>query len=43
MLLSTQTEFFGKVYGDAVAIRMIKAAGFDAFDMSFFEMFGDKD
>ena len=43
MLLSTQTEFFGKVYGDAAAIRMIKAAGFDAFDMSFFEMFGDKD
>lgn len=43
MLLSTQTDLFGKVYGDAAAIRMIKAAGFDAFDMSFFEMFGNKD
>lgn len=43
MLLSTQTDFFGRVYGDKEAIRMIKAAGFDAFDMSFFAMFGNKD
>lgn len=42
MLLSTQTEFLGKIYGDAAAIRRIKAAGFDAYDMSMFVMFEDK-
>lgn len=38
MLLSTQTDYLGQVYGDAEAIRMLKKAGFDAFDFSFFQM-----
>lgn len=39
MLLSTETEFLGAVYGDEAAIRMLAEAGFDAFDLSLFSMF----
>ena len=38
MILSTQTDFLGRLYGEAEAIRMIKEAGFDAYDFSFFRM-----
>lgn len=38
MKLSTQTEVLGALYGEAEAIRMIAAAGFDAFDLSLFYM-----
>lgn len=38
MKLSTQTEILGPLYGEAEAIRMIAAAGFDAFDLSLFYM-----
>lgn len=39
MILSTQTDFLGRAYGDAEAIRMLAKAGFDAYDFSFFPMF----
>lgn len=39
MILSTQTDFLGRAYGEAEAIRMLAKAGFDAFDFSFFAMF----
>ena len=38
MKLSTQTEHLGAIFGEAEAIRMIAAAGFDAFDLSLFYM-----
>lgn len=43
MLLSTQTEFLGYRHGDAEAIRLLKKAGFDAFDFSFFRMSAEPD
>lgn len=39
MILSTQTDFLGRAYGEPQAIRMLAEAGFDAFDFSFFPMF----
>lgn len=39
MILSTQTDFLGRAYGEAEAIRMLAKAGFDAYDFSFFPMF----
>ena len=39
MILSTQTDFLGRSYGEAEAIRMLAKAGFDAYDFSFFPMF----
>ncbi len=35
MLLSTQTDLLGQRHGDEEAIRLLKEAGFDAFDFSF--------
>ncbi len=43
MLLSTQTDVLGSVYGEEKAIRMLKEAGFDAFDLSMFRMAAEKD
>ncbi len=43
MLLSTQTDVLGQRHGDEQAIALIKTAGFDAYDFSFFQMFGQKD
>lgn len=40
MLLSTQTEALATAYGLYEAIRMLAGAGFDAFDLSLFDMFG---
>lgn len=39
MLLSTQTDFLGKTYGEESAIRILAEAGFDAFDLSLFPIF----
>ncbi len=36
MILSTQTETLSRRHDDATAIRMIKVAGFDAYDFSMF-------
>ena len=36
MLLSTQTDYFQRKYGDIAAVRRLKAAGFDAMDFSLF-------
>lgn len=41
MILSTQTDVLGHLYGEAQAIRMLAEAGFDAFDLSLFDMFSD--
>ncbi len=41
MLLSTQNHHFQDAYGFERSIRILKAAGYDAYDMSFFEMFKD--
>ncbi len=41
MLLSTQTEVLGPLFGEPQAIRMLAQAGFDAFDLSLFSMFSD--
>ncbi len=41
MLLSTQTEALGSLYGEPETIRMLAKAGFDAFDLSLFSMFSD--
>lgn len=41
MLLSTQTEALGPMFGEPQAIRMLAQAGFDAFDLSLFSMFSD--
>ena len=35
MKLSTETGFLRRRFGDKVAVKMIKEAGFDAFDYSF--------
>ena len=43
MLVSTQTETLGKRFGDEQAIRIIATAGFDAFDLSLFDMYFKKD
>lgn len=43
MLLSTQTEYLASRFGDEHAIRTIAAAGFDAFDLSLFEMNANPD
>ena len=37
MLLSTQTDVTASRYGQAEAVRMIAAAGFDAADISMFD------
>ena len=42
MLLSTQTDVFGNLYGDIEAVKLIAKAGFDAYDMSFFRMSADE-
>lgn len=39
MILSTQTDFLARAYGEEEAIRMLARAGFDAYDFSFFAMF----
>lgn len=41
MLLSTQTDVLARLYGAPQAIRMLAEAGFDAFDLSMFDMFSD--
>ena len=41
MLLSTQTEVLGPLFGEPQAIRMLAQAGFDAFVLSLFSMFSD--
>lgn len=41
MLLSTQNRHFQNAYGFEQSIRILKAAGYDAYDMSFFDMFKD--
>jgi len=38
MLLSTQTELFGKKFGDEQAVRLLCEAGFDALDLSLFRL-----
>lgn len=43
MIVSTQTDVLSSRYGDERAIRMIAAAGYDAFDLSLFRMYYDKD
>lgn len=43
MLLSTLTSHLAGIYGDTEAIRIIKAAGFDAYDFSAFQMFQQAD
>ncbi len=43
MLLCTQTEVLAAAYGEEQAIRMLKEAGFDAFDLSLFRMNAEKD
>lgn len=42
MLLSTQTEYPAKIFGDEEAVRLLADVGFDAADYSFFDM-GKKD
>lgn len=42
MLLSTQTDVFGTLYDDIEAVKLIAKAGFDAYDMSFFQMSSDE-
>lgn len=37
MLLTTQTDYLGRTFGNEAAIRMLAAAGFDAFDLSMFD------
>ena len=41
MLLSTQTLLLAEKLGEKEAIRIIKEAGFDAYDMSLFKMKSD--
>ena len=41
MLTSTQNGKLQKCYGTAESIRMLKQAGFDAYDMSMYSFFGD--
>lgn len=36
MLLSTQTDFLSRAFGDEEALRRVRAAGFDAADFAFF-------
>ena len=43
MKLSTTTDYLGRQYGEAEAIRRLAAAGFDAFDMSLFRLSHDSD
>lgn len=43
MLLSVNTEIFYKEYSDEESIRLIKKAGFDAFDLSLFKMKRDSE
>ena len=38
MLLSTQTEVLARTFGHEEALRMLKRVGYDACDLSFFEM-----
>ncbi len=41
MLLSTQTEDLLKMFGFEKAVTILKNAGYDAYDMSLFQMFTD--
>ncbi len=43
MLLSTQNDVLGRTFGEAESIRMLKKAGFDAFDYSMFRMVREED
>ena len=38
MLLSTQTDVLARTFGHEEALRMLKRVGYDACDLSFFEM-----
>lgn len=42
MLLSTEIASLAKKVGEREAIKIIKEAGFDAFDMSLFELNRDE-
>ena len=37
MILSTNTSHLARIFGHKKAIEMLADAGFDAYDMSFFE------
>ena len=41
MMISTELNPLGERFGDEAAIRMVREAGFDAFDMSLFRMNAD--
>ena len=43
MLLSTQNDALGRSFGEAESIRMLKKAGFDAFDYSMFRIVREPD
>lgn len=43
MLISTPTSPLKRLFDDKGAIELIAKAGFDAFDMSYLEMFSDSD
>lgn len=43
MLLSTQTDYLARHYGDEQAIRTLAEVGFDAFDLSLFAMNSNPD
>lgn len=43
MLLSTQNDDLMKAFGFEKAVKMLKDAGYDAYDMSLFQMFTEAD
>lgn len=43
MLISTETDFLSKRFGEEAAIRMLAKGGFDAYDYSQFAMLEDDD
>lgn len=42
MLLSTQTKYLGRMFGDIQAVHILAAAGFDALDYTMFDMKNDE-
>jgi L-ribulose-5-phosphate 3-epimerase len=42
MRLSTQTDLLARVFGDEECLRILARSGYDAADLSFFEMTGGK-
>ena len=43
MILSTQTDILKRCFGYKSAVKIIAKAGFDAFDLSLFEMIKEDD